>query len=105
VANLLQPAARLPELDAAATDGYREGLLDAGWRGDFRVVRLGMCLMAAKWAWLVPHMLELASADTHAVYGDRSVDSDQLFAERASMLAFNAGLADEARAIAAEVGL
>ena len=103
--DLLLPAARLPELDAAACAGYREGLLDAGWRGDFRLARLGMCLMAAKWAWIVPHMLNLASADAHDVYGGRSVDSDHLFAERASMLAFNAQLADEARSLAAELGI
>jgi hypothetical protein len=39
------------------------------------------------------------------VYGGRAVDSDRLFAERASMLAFNARLADEARVLAGEIGL
>ena len=103
--DLLLPAATLPELDAAAAAGYRQGLADAGWPGDFRVARLGMCLMAAKWAWLVPHMLALAGAGNHSVYGGRSVDPHELFAERAAMLAFNAGLAAEARSLAADLGL
>ena len=40
---LLLPQTRrgLPELDAAAFDGYVAGLRDAGWRGDPRLVRLG----------------------------------------------------------------
>jgi hypothetical protein len=103
--DLLQPAAMLPELDEATTAAYREGMRDAGWRGDFRVARLGMCAMAAKWSWLVPHMLRLAAADEHAVYGDQAVDSNELFAERAALLAYNATLADEARILATELGI
>jgi hypothetical protein len=102
--DLLQPAAKLPELDAATTAGYRDGLAEAGWRGDFRFARLGMCLMAGKWAWLVPHMLNLAADEQHAVYGGRSVDSNDLFAERAAMLAFNAELARDGRVLAADLG-
>jgi Phosphotransferase enzyme family len=103
--DLLQPASSLPELDDATTNGYREGMRDAGWNGDFRMARLGVCVMAAKWSWLVPHMLRLAAADEHAVYGDQAVDSNELFAERAAMLAYNVKLATEARALAVELGI
>jgi hypothetical protein len=35
------------ELEAAAFEGYRTGLRDAGWTGDARLVRLGYCATAA----------------------------------------------------------
>jgi hypothetical protein len=95
----------LPELDAATTAGYRAGLAEAEWNGDFRVARLGMCVMAAKWSWLVPHMLQLAADDQHAVYGGQRVDSNDLFAERAAMLAFYTTLAGEARSLASDLGM
>src|SRR5581483_9124927 len=98
--DLLQPAASLPELDAATRTGYEEGLRDAGWDGDLRLARLGMCVTAAKWSWLVPHMLPLAGQDEHRVYGSTPVDSDHLFAERAEMLRYYTVLAAEARALA-----
>jgi hypothetical protein len=103
--DLLQPTELLPELDASATRGYRMGLEDAGWVGDFRQVRLGMCLMAAKWSWLVPHMLTLARQTTHRVYGGVQTDSEHLFAERAAMFDYLADLADEARSLAEQLGL
>lgn len=98
--DLLHPAAALPELDAATRTGYEEGLRDVGWTGDLRLVRLGMCLMAAKWCWLTPHMLRLAGDDAHQVYGSVPVDSDHLFAERAEMLQYYTALAAEARSLA-----
>ncbi len=61
--------------------------------------------MAAKWSWLTPHMLHLARQAEHRVYGRTLVDSDRLFSERAAMLDFNARLATEARALAAELGM
>ncbi len=103
--DLLQPSALLPELDAAATAGYQDGLREQGWHGDPRHVRLGICLMAAKWSWLTPHMLRLAHQVEHRVYGRTRVDPDHLFSERAATLAFNARLAAEARALAAELGM
>jgi thiamine kinase-like enzyme len=103
--DLMLPASLLPELDAAATAGYRAGLGDAGRRADFDAARLGMCLMAAKWSWLTPHMLRLAGDEQHAVYGQSDVDAHHLFAERATMLAFLTTLADEARARARSLGL
>jgi hypothetical protein len=103
--DLLQPTTMLPELDAATRTGYEEGLRDAGWNGDLRQVRLGMCLMAAKWCWLTPHMLRLAGDAAHQVYGSTPVDSDHLFAERAEMLRYYTVLAAEARALADEIGI
>jgi len=92
-------------LDAAARAGYEAGLQDAGWRGDRRQVRLGMCLMAARWSWLVPHMLRLATQASHQVYGSLPVDSHHLFTERAEMLRYHTVLASEARALASELDL
>jgi phosphotransferase family enzyme len=102
--DLLHPAAMLPELDAATRAGYEVGLQEAGWRGDLRHVRLGMCVMAARWSWLVPHMLRLATEERHLVYGSLPVDSHHLFAERAEMLRYYTVLASEARALALDLG-
>jgi len=103
--DLMLPASLLPELDAAATAGYRAGLEDAGRHADVDAARLGMCLVAAKWSWLTPHMLRLAADEQHAVYGRSDVDSHHLFSERAATLAFLTTLADEARARARAFGL
>jgi hypothetical protein len=103
--DLLLPSSLLPEIDAAVTAGYLSGLEAAGWRGDHRTVRLGICLMAAKWSWLVPHQLRRAALDAHAVYGGRPADSDHLFRERAAMLDYLAAMASEASQLAVELGL
>jgi hypothetical protein len=103
--DLLQPTSLLDELDAVSTAAYRTGLDEVGWTGDFRVVRLGICILAAKWSWLVPHMLGLAAHDSHGVYGATAVDSHRLFSERAAMLRFFARLADEARSLADSLGM
>ena len=66
-------------------------------------MRLPNCILAAKWCWLVPHMLGLAAQDSQRVYGDVTVDSDRLFSERAEMLRFFAKLAEEARSLADSV--
>jgi hypothetical protein len=103
--DLLLPASLLPELDAAVTVAYTRGLADAGWTGDRRAVRLGICLMAAKWAWLVPHTLRRAALGTHMVYGGGPAEADHLYAERAAMLGYLSAMADEASALARELGL
>ncbi len=103
--DLLQPTSMLEELDATSSDGYRAGLDEAGWAGDFQLARLGICILAAKWCWLVPHMLGLAKQEGHGVYGGVPVDSDRLFSERAAMLRFFVKLADEARGLARSIGL
>jgi hypothetical protein len=103
--DLLLPAALLPEIDAAVSKGYTEGLAEAGWTGDHRSVRLGICLMAAKWSWLVPHQLRRAALDAHAVYGGKSVDSDHLYRERATMLGYLSSMATEAQQLARELNV
>ena len=102
--DLLQPAGDASRARRGHDRRVPRGCANAGWNGDFRVARLGMCAMAAKWSWLVPHMLRLAATDEHAVYGDQAVDSDTLFAD-APRCAYNATLADEARALATELGI
>ncbi len=102
--DLLRPTEELPALDRAVFRGYCEGLRDVGWTGDERAVRLGMCLVAAKWTWLIPVMLERArSGYQHTVYGSQEVDADRLYAERASVFRMLVAWAGEARALAAEL--
>jgi hypothetical protein len=102
--DLLLPTSMLEALDAAATEGYLAGLHDAQWQGTDDEARLGICLMAAKWSWLTPHMLRLAAHDTHRVYGQQEADTDHLFAERAAMLRYLTTLAAEARTRANQLG-
>ena len=76
---------------------HLDGLRDSGWRGDPGLARLGMCVMAAKWSWLVPHTLRGAAQGAHHVYGGRSVTTEQLIGARIRMLTYLCGMADEAR--------
>jgi hypothetical protein len=103
--DLLQPSSLLPEIDGAVSSAYLGGLWDMGWKGDQRTVRLGICLMAAKWSWLTPHLLRRAGLDSHAVYGGGPTDSDHLYGERAAMLDYLAAMADEALQLATELGI
>jgi hypothetical protein len=103
--DLLHPAAILPALDGAVTAGYLDGLRDVGWRGDERLVRLAICASAVKYDWLAPVMLAEAADETMTGYGGRPVeDRPRLYAERGAALAYLVSLADEARALAAELG-
>ncbi|KPI06722.1 hypothetical protein OK006_6265 [Actinobacteria bacterium OK006] len=47
--DLFLPAARLPEPAAAAYEAHVHGLRESGWRGDERLVRLGVCASAVKY--------------------------------------------------------
>jgi hypothetical protein len=102
--DLFRPAAELPALDALVFRAYLDGLRANGWDGDERVVRLGMCASAVKYDWLVPFMLERAAEESHVAYG-RPVNSDRLYTERGAAFMFLAGWAEEARKLAAELGL
>jgi hypothetical protein len=43
------------------SQGYLEGLTDAGWAGDSRQVRLGyLGALLARWGWAVPSVLAVA---------------------------------------------
>ncbi len=105
VFDLFVPARNLASLDREVFGGYLSGLREAGWEGDERAVRLGMCASAVKYEWLGPLMLHRASEVDHVVYGgSESVDPGLLYAERGATLAFLASWAEEARALAEELG-
>lgn len=102
--DLLRPAEELEPLNRAVFDAYCAGLGKGGWHGDSRAVRLGMCLMAVKWTWLVPVMLKRAAADVeHTVYGRQPVDADRLYAERSQVFRMLVSWAAEARELAREL--
>lgn len=105
VFDLFYPARDLPDLDREVFAGYVSGLREAGWEGDERLVRLGMCASAVKYEWLGPLMLRRASEVSQPGYGgEESEDADLLYAERGCALAFLASWAEEARVLAEELG-
>jgi thiamine kinase-like enzyme len=98
ILNWLVPYDELVELDRRLTGAYLSGLREAGWSGDERLVRIGICASAVKYDWLTAYCLERASADEHLDYGGgRHVDPDSKFAEHATALALCAAWADEAK--------
>jgi len=103
VMDLLWPIDRLDELDQAVTEAYLDGLRDAGWRGDPRLVRLGMCAAAVKYEWLGSMVLLQASHEEHQAYG-RPAESKVLFAARGAGLRLVARYVDEARVLAEQLG-
>lgn len=105
VLDLWRPASQLRELDATVFEAYLAGLRDAGWDGDVRLVRLAMCASAIKYDWVTPAMLARASDPRHVGYGGGTMHAETLFRERGAALMFLAGWAEEARSLAAELGL
>ncbi|MEU9287704.1 hypothetical protein AB0D57_24115 [Streptomyces sp. NPDC048275] len=105
VFDLFVPAARLPGYARAAYDAYLRGLRASGWRGDERLVRLGMCASAVKYDWLTPLMLARASEEQQLDYGGtRTVSAELRYRERGLVFAFLADWAAEARALAPRLG-
>lgn len=105
VFDLFVPACDLPDLDREVFAGYISGLREAGWEGDERGVRLGMCASAVKYEWLGPLMLQRASNASQQGYGGReTVHAKRLYAERGITLAFLTSWAEEARALVEELG-
>jgi thiamine kinase-like enzyme len=101
-----QPAAQLPILEAAVLEAHVAGLRGGGWRGDPKLVRLGMCASAVKYDWLTPLMLTQAGAERQLAYGGReAVDAAHRFTERGHALAFTARWAREALRLARDIGL
>jgi thiamine kinase-like enzyme len=101
VFDLLFPHELLDELDARLTSGNVRGLRDAGWSGDQRLVRLGICASAVKYDWLTAHCLEQAGADEQLDYGHgRTVDAAARYAARAAGLALCARWTQEAEDLA-----
>lgn len=106
VFDLLLPHDLLGELDSRLTTAYLEGLREAGWNGDGRLVRLGICASAVKYDWLTAFCLEHAGADEHPDYGrDAGVDAAARYAARAAGLALCARWAREAEELAGTLGL
>ena len=104
VFDLHLPSDLLGELDARLTRAYLDGLREAGWDGDERVVRLGICASAVKYDWLTAYCLTHAGADAHLGYGlGSTVDPDIRYAARAAGLGLCARWADEAEALAREL--
>jgi hypothetical protein len=105
VFDLFVAARDLPDLDREVFAGYISGLREAGWEGDERLVRLGMCASAVKYEWLGPLMLKRASEAGQLGYGgEETADMDLLYAERGRTLAFLTSWAEEAKALAQELG-
>ncbi|WP_371644394.1 hypothetical protein [Streptomyces mirabilis] len=81
------------------------GLRESGWRGDERLVRLGMCASAVKYDWLAPLMLARADEARQPAYGGRGeAPVERRYRERGLGFAFLAGWAAEARELAPLLG-
>jgi hypothetical protein len=104
VFDLFVSADRLPEYAVAAYEAYLHGLRESGWRGDEHLVRLAVCASAVKYDWLTAGMLARADAEQLDYGGHRTVSAGLRYRERGSVLAFLAGWADEARALAPRLG-
>ncbi|WP_309104702.1 hypothetical protein [Microbacterium sp.] len=95
VLDLFWPAEQLAELEAACWPAYLEGLRSAGWAGSEREARLGVVASCVKYAWLLPLLLQRASAEQHSAYHQRT-DAGQLYRQRGIVLSHLAGWCDEA---------
>jgi hypothetical protein len=102
--DLLWPAERVRELDAAVTAAYTDGLRQAGWREDPRLARLGIVAACVKYIWLVPWMLHRVADDEHRAYF-HDADSIQLYRARGMVFSMLTDWHDEALALSAELGL
>ena len=89
IPNVLLPPEALDDLDARLTAAYLQGLREAGWTGDERLVRLAICASAVRYDFLTAYCLEHASAGEHLDY-----------AEHAAALALCARWAEEAERLA-----
>lgn len=85
-------------------DGYLEGLRDAGWHGDRRLVRLGFAANAAlRWVFRAPALREIAEPERRAREEHRwGRPFEELLAGRAALTYALLDLADEARTLLAE---
>ncbi|MFF7896147.1 aminoglycoside phosphotransferase [Streptomyces sp. NPDC007907] len=104
VLDLFVPAADLPGLAKAAYDAYVHGLRGSGWRGDERLVRLGVCASAVKYDRLTALMLARADEEPVAYGGEGTVPAELRYREGGLALAFLAEWAAEARMLAPLLG-
>ena len=100
-------ADKLPQLDQVIFAGYLSGLLEAGWPGDEKIVRLGFTVSAAlTWAlstlwWMIPAVVDPDfQRVTEAVLG---IAIDDLVDEWAGLQAYLLDLAVEALNLAKHV--
>jgi hypothetical protein len=106
VFDVLLPHDLLDELDERLTRAYLGGLREAGWTGDVRLVRLGICASAVKYDWLTAFCLEHARDEEHPDYGRKGgVDADRRYAARAAGLALCARWTREAEELADTLAL
>jgi hypothetical protein len=102
--DLLFPISQIEEEAARVESAYLAGLRDGGWDGDERWVALGIRAAAGKYHWLVERLLRDPDGEAF-VYGGRRVAADDLYAARAGGLTLLCRWADEARVLAADLGL
>jgi hypothetical protein len=105
VLDLFLPIDTLDEIAESVETAYLAGLRAGGWREDERWARLGIRAAAVKYHWLVDGLLAEPDRAERMVYGGRSVAADDLYHVRATGLALLCRWADEADALAADLGL
>jgi len=94
----------LAELDRRAITAYLDGLGDAGWTGDERLVQLGVWSAAVKYQWLMPIQLAQLDEPTIAYGGEHTVDPDRRYADRLGGLALLVDWAERARDLHRNLG-
>jgi hypothetical protein len=102
--DLLYPVDLLDEVATRVEAAYLAGLRSGGWEGDERWVALGIRSAAVKYHWLIERLLRDPDAPA-VVYGGRTVPVDDLYAARATGLGLLCRWADEARALAHDLGV
>lgn len=96
----------LPALESAVFTGYLGGLRDAGWRGDERLVRLGMWSSSVKYDWLGPLTLaQLRQEKQYRYGGGGEIDATFKFSERSRVLLNNSRWARQAIELADRLGI
>jgi hypothetical protein len=96
----------LPALEDAVYAGYLGGLHDAGWRGDERLVRLGMWSSSVKYDWLGPLTLAQVGQEKQYRYGGGGeIDATFKFTERGRVLLNNSRWARQAIELADRLGI
>ncbi|MEZ5237917.1 MAG: phosphotransferase [Microthrixaceae bacterium] len=94
------------ELDRAVWQGYSSGLEDSGWPHDPRWARLAMCVAALGFVWLPAAMVDSADHEGPTGYaGGPGHDLVEVFDRRGRVLAWMLERMDEARELAAQLGL
>ena len=94
----LVPPERLAELDRTVLAAYLEGLVDAGWTGDPRLVRRTMCAAAVKYGWVGPATLRRVGDEVQTGYGGQLLeDPRSYYAARAAVIGHLGEWVEEAR--------